>query len=259
MAKPIAVQLYSLRQYAEKDFVGVLKRVAEIGYKAVEPAGFWDLSPAEFKKITDDLGLQICSTHIGGPRDPEQVDQNAEILKTLGVDLVCTGCGGGDFKDIDSMKRAADVTNEIVEKYKKYGITVFQHNHYWEFARLDDQIKYDLYMQYCPDVKIELDAFWATNNFVEDPVAITEKYADRIVLLHMKDGNKVPRKGEESLSYDLRALGTGMMPIADVIGKTADCCRNVIVELDFCNIEMWDAIEQSYHYLVDNGLAEGNK
>ena len=57
MLKPLAVQLYSLRQYAEKDFVAVLKRVADIGYKAVEPAGFWNLSPAEFKKIIDDAGL----------------------------------------------------------------------------------------------------------------------------------------------------------------------------------------------------------
>jgi len=49
MLRPLAVQLYSLREKAEKDFVGVLKKVAEIGYKAVEPAGFWNLRPSEFK------------------------------------------------------------------------------------------------------------------------------------------------------------------------------------------------------------------
>ena len=47
MLKPIDVELYSLREYAEKDFAGVLKRVAAIGYKAVEPAGIWNLTPAE--------------------------------------------------------------------------------------------------------------------------------------------------------------------------------------------------------------------
>ena len=63
MLRDLAVQLYSLRKKAEKDFVGVLQKVADIGYKAVEPAGFWNLSPIEFKKIIDDLGLKMYSSH----------------------------------------------------------------------------------------------------------------------------------------------------------------------------------------------------
>ena len=39
MKRKLAVQLYSLRNEAEKDFVKVLKTVADIGYIAVEPAG----------------------------------------------------------------------------------------------------------------------------------------------------------------------------------------------------------------------------
>ena len=39
MAKPIGIQLYSLREYSEVDFLSVLKGVAEIGYTYVEPAG----------------------------------------------------------------------------------------------------------------------------------------------------------------------------------------------------------------------------
>lgn len=45
MLRPLSVQLYSLRDYAKDDFVAVLKKVAEIGYKGVEPAGFWNLRP----------------------------------------------------------------------------------------------------------------------------------------------------------------------------------------------------------------------
>ena len=57
MLKPLSVQLYSLREEAKEDFAGVIKRVAEMGYKGVEPAGFFDLSPVEFKKIVEDLGM----------------------------------------------------------------------------------------------------------------------------------------------------------------------------------------------------------
>lgn len=37
---PIGIQLYSLRDLAQKDFPEVLKQVAEMGYKLVEPQVF---------------------------------------------------------------------------------------------------------------------------------------------------------------------------------------------------------------------------
>ncbi len=43
--KPIAIQLYTLRDEAEKDFPGVLRRVADMGYKGVELAGLYDRDP----------------------------------------------------------------------------------------------------------------------------------------------------------------------------------------------------------------------
>ena len=42
-AKPISVQLYSLREESKTDFPGVLKFVAQAGYKGVEPAGLYGL------------------------------------------------------------------------------------------------------------------------------------------------------------------------------------------------------------------------
>ena len=47
------MQLYSLRARAEKDFAAVLKDVAAMGYKGVEPAGFWNIRPSQLKKIVD--------------------------------------------------------------------------------------------------------------------------------------------------------------------------------------------------------------
>ena len=48
---PIAVQLYTVRDLAAKDFPGTLKEVARIGYKSVELAGYGNLKTvAEAKK-----------------------------------------------------------------------------------------------------------------------------------------------------------------------------------------------------------------
>ena len=80
MKRKLAVQLYSLRNEAEKDFVKVLKTVADIGYVAVEPAGFFQLSPKEFRKIIADLGLEMYSSH----RPWCNVDNIAESIDQAG-------------------------------------------------------------------------------------------------------------------------------------------------------------------------------
>ena len=41
---PVAVQLYSVRDEAEKDFAGTVKKIAEMGYDGVELAGLYGLS-----------------------------------------------------------------------------------------------------------------------------------------------------------------------------------------------------------------------
>ena len=133
--KPISVQLYSLREQAEKDFVGVLKRVAAIGYKGVEPAGFWNLTPKELKKIVTDLGMVISSTHSPWA-NPDNLNQVIEVASELGIDLVACGYGRNDFKDLDAIKATADKVNGMQEKLAAAGITLFQHNHDFEFERI---------------------------------------------------------------------------------------------------------------------------
>lgn len=266
MLKPLAVQLYSLRGYAEKDFVAVLKRVADIGYKAVEPAGFWNLKPAEFKKIIDDLGLKIYSSHSPWARKLEDINEIVETLGILGLKNCVCGYGPDDFKDLDAIKKTADITNGLIDALEKYGITLFQHNHYWEFERIDGKLKYDSYVELCPRIKFEMDCFWSTNKGSEDAVEMLKRYADRTILIHMKDGVCTQNAGGGDMvnglldmKIDLLPLGTGTLPIQQLIEATPDSVSSIVVELDYCNIEMWDAIEQSYKFMTSNGLAAGNK
>ena len=71
--KPIGLQLYSLREFAKtkEDFANVVRRVADIGYKVVEPAGLHDFAPAEFRAFLDDLGLEMFSSHSPWAHKPE--------------------------------------------------------------------------------------------------------------------------------------------------------------------------------------------
>ncbi len=67
MAKPVAVQLYSLREEAKKDFAAVLKRVAAMGYQGVEYAGLHGMSAPEVGRLVQDLGLKSTSAHAPMP------------------------------------------------------------------------------------------------------------------------------------------------------------------------------------------------
>ncbi|MFA7229960.1 MAG: sugar phosphate isomerase/epimerase [Victivallaceae bacterium] len=268
--KPISVQLYSLRAEAEKDFVGVLKRLAKIGYKGVEPAGFWNLTPKELKKIVTDLGMKISSTHSPWA-NPQNLNQVIEVAGELDIDLVACGYGPAEFKDMNAIKATADMVNGMQEKLAAAGITLFQHNHYWEFDKIDGRIIYDIYAELCPKVKFELDTYWAANFGQENAAEQVKKFKDRCVLLHIKDGALI-KGGTQAASESCKdsileikaaamvAVGSGSNNIKEIIAAADEkVTRWMIVELDRCATDMFGAIEQSYKYLTSKGLASGNK
>ena len=249
--KPISIQLYSLREEAQNDFVGVLKRLAGIGYRGVEPAGFHDLSPAEFRSVTDDLGLVISSTH---SPSPTHVDM-AEVVDTLGVmgtNLVAGGFGLASFTDLDTIEHTAETLAGIDEALSAEGITFAMHNHWWEFEELDDRLKIDILAGLAPGLKFELDTYWAANFGANDPVALVAKFADRCPLLHIKDGPLVQDRPHT-------AVGSGKMDIPAAIAAANDTTQWMVVEADECATDMFGCVEASYRYLVGNGLAEGNR
>jgi sugar phosphate isomerase/epimerase len=87
--KPLAVQLYSLRERAQKDFIAVLKDVAAMGYKGVEPAGLWNIRPSRFRAILEDLGLDAVAAEAAYIWAAEQglVTENLYEQLALGTDL----------------------------------------------------------------------------------------------------------------------------------------------------------------------------
>jgi len=250
--KPISVQLYSLREPAAKDFVAVLKRVAEIGYTGVEPAGFHNLTPKEFRQIVEDLGMVISSSH-GPGYTPEKVNDLVDTMHILGLDTVSAGFGRHEFKSVDDIKRLADKVNAMCATLKPHGLQVFMHNHWWEFEEVEGKLAYDIFAPLAPEVLFELDTYWASNFGANDVAEQVAKFKARTPYLHIKDGSLV--KDQPHV-----AVGKGKMNFAKVIAAAdPKVLRWLIVELDSCATDMIQAVADSYQYLVSNKLAEGRR
>lgn len=250
--KPISIQLYSLRDEAQNDFPGVLKAVADMGYKGVEPAGLYGTKPSDVKKMVEDLGMVVSSNHQPWPT-LDNLDEVVQVAGELGTGSVVCGWGADFFKDEATIRKTADLANTIVDKLTSQGLTVALHNHYWEFDKIGGQLKYDMFMDLCPKLKCELDTYWSSNFGMNDPAEIVARYKSRTPLLHIKDGPLVKDEAHQ-------AVGAGKMDIPAVV-KAADesVLQWVIVEIDRCDTDMRQAVHDSYTYLVKNGLAAGNK
>ena len=248
---PTAVQLYSLRVEMDADAVGTLKKVAEMGYKGVEPAGFAGMAPVEFRKVVEDLGMTICSAH-GPGVTLDNFNEAVDTLKSLGLDSSShMGFGGG--ASLDEVQAEADNINAVCDKLAEVGMTLFMHNHDGEFStKFDGRTLFDVVFELCPKLLSEMDVYWTQVGGV-DAVAAVRQYADRLPLMHIKDGMIDP-------ASPMMALGTGKLDIAGCLAAADPAVLKwAIVELDEVAGDMTQAIADSCQFLTSSGLAEGTK
>ena len=249
---PISVQLYTVREASSKNFDQVLELVAKIGFKGVEPFNLFGKSPADFKQQVNDLGMQVSSTHFPWVTRSPDITQVADVVKTLGLTRVPGGFGPDDFKDMDAVKRTIDTTQQLVEALKPYDLTLFLHNHYWEYDPIDGRPGYHYLQDAVPEVEFEIDTYWAANFGKNDPAAELARVKERTPLAHIKDGPLVkdqPHVAVGSGKIDFQAVFAAVDP---------NVFEWAVVELDSCATDMFTALALSYKYLTENNMATGN-
>jgi len=266
--KPISIQLYTLRDECKKDFAGVLKRLAKMGYKGVEPAGFFNYTPRELRKVVEDLGMAISSTHSPWVK-PDNLSQVIDACGEMGITLAGGGWGPNEFKDMDAIRRTAEIAAGMEAALAKAGVTMVIHNHSWEFAKLNGRIKHEIFAELCPKVQFELDTYWAANFGENDAAEMTRRFAKRSPLLHIKDGpmikpvevyNQVTDQMEIKKGAPLLPVGSGKNDIKGIIAAMDPAVTQwLVVEQDTCDTDVYECVETSYRYMIENKLAEGNR
>jgi sugar phosphate isomerase/epimerase len=187
---PIAVQLYTVRDLAAKDFPATMKQVAAIGYKSVEMAGYGNLkTAAEAKKALDDAGLSVAGTHAPIEQLEKDIEKVLDENETLGSKvIICPWMPEARRKDAEAWKAVARSLNQAGRACHERGIDFAYHNHSFEFQKFDGKTGLDIVFENTEPhlVKAELDVYWVKHGG-EDPVARINKFGDRVIALHLKD------------------------------------------------------------------------
>jgi len=241
----IGLQLYSLKELAQKDFLGTVEKVAKIGYDGIEFAGFFNVPSKELKKVLDSNGISACGSHTGINlliNDLDNVIQyNLEIGNSY---IICPGLPENMRNSADAWKKTAELFNEIGAKCKDYNIQFGYHNHAIEFNMFDGKYGYDILAENTvPDlVCLEVDTFWVEYAGLKS-VDVMNKYPDRLPLLHIKEMKSLTEKVNTE-------IGKGIMNFKEIIalGKKYGT-KWYIVEQEYFEIPQLQSIEDSLNYL----------
>lgn len=249
MSAPIGLQLYTLRDVLENDFENVIRKVAEIGYAAVETAGFNGTTPQKAAKLFGELGLKVSSAHSPLPLGDEK-NKVLETMALLGCKyLVLPYLPAEDFTSADRIKAHCERVNEADVIARNNGLTLLYHNHWWEFRnQIDGKPAIETMITHLsPTVGFEIDTYWLQTGG-SDVVAWLNKLGKLAPLLHVKDGST----NEQD---PMVAVGEGVMNWSSII--SASQADYLIVELDRCATDMLEAVSRSYSYLTSKGFAHG--
>ena len=213
--KSIGLQIYSLGGELTKDVPAGMKQLKQMGYSTLELAGYNNgkingVDMMEFKKMAEDAGLKITSSHVNPPTGEYTPDTRNTIMEywkktaddhaKLGVKYLVQP-GQPRTRSVEEVAYVCDVFNEAGKIVKAAGIPFGYHNHDFEFAKVvpggmgavfgrhnKGEKIYDLFLKDTdPDlVFFEMDVYWTVIG-QNDPVEYMKKYPDRIKLLHIKD------------------------------------------------------------------------
>lgn len=270
MSLPVAVQVYSVRDNASKDLRGTLEAIKEMGYDGVEFAGLYGNSPAEIKKMCEEIGLVPVSAHV------PYVDMVADaegVLKQyaeIGCKFVAVPYLMPEHRpDSDQFPTVVENIGKIGKVAKELGIQLLYHNHDFEFMKLDGKYALEVLYDTIPAdlLQTELDTCWV-NVGGEEPASYVRKFAGRAPVVHLKDfyGEKsedmyeligIEKKAPARPgNFEFRPVGSGLQDFPAILAAAEDAkAQWVVVEQDSPSMGLtpMECIKKSREYLKSIG------
>ena len=253
MAFSVALQVYSVRDYAEKNLRDTLQKVKEIGYDGVEFAGLYGNEPAEVKRMVEEIGLIPISAHV--PLD-EMLGAPDKVIggyAQIGCRYIAVPYLNEERRPgTDGFEKTIKDIEMLASVAKEHGMQMLYHNHDFEFKKINGEYGLDVLYQSVPSdlLQTEIDTCWV-NVAGEDPAEYVRKYSGRAPVVHLKDfvmsGKKKPEQMyeligiqsekkeevEEEEVFGFRPVGYGVQNFPAILTASEEAGAEwVIVEQD---------------------------
>jgi sugar phosphate isomerase/epimerase len=226
----------------ERSVEETLARVAEIGYRQVEFAGYFDRSPAQIREALQASGLTAPAAHVPFEMLESDFARVLDAATTMGHDYVVVPSVPESMRgSLDDWRRIGELFNRAGEEAKAAGRQFAYHNHAFEFAAIDGQVPLDVLCEATdPElVQIELDLFWITHGG-GDPLAFFRRWPGRIPLVHVKD---------RTAAGDMVAVGAGAIDWPAIFAERNTAgIRHYFVEHDQPG-DAFASVQASYTFL----------
>jgi sugar phosphate isomerase/epimerase len=241
----IGVQLYTVRGEMQKDVAATLARVARIGYKEVEFAGYFGRSPSDIRALLDADGLTSPSSHVALAAIRADTPGIIAAAKVIGHQFVVVPwIDAEQRKSLDDWRGIARTLNGLGALFSAAGLNLAYHNHDFEFERIDGQLPYDVLLAETDPtlVAMEMDIYWITKAG-QDPLAYFAKYPGRFKEVHLKDSKGSPE-------HEMTSVGSGSINWPQIFAHRSQAgIQHYFVEHDQPK-DAFASIEASYRYLA---------
>jgi len=236
-----AIQLYSIRDAMEGNFIGVLEKLGNkgFGYTGVEFAGFSGIPADEMKKALDDNGLKAISSHTPLDRLLNDLDEEIAYHKTIGAEYII--CPYSEIENkADALSLAQQLT-PVAEKVAAAGLKFGYHNHAHEFVVEEGEFLLETIFNNLPAGSImELDIYWSEYAGI-DSLAFMEKHKNKLELLHVK------QIGEDKRNVE---VDKGLIDFADVIKRAQVMgVKHFILEQEEYEVSSMASAENAVKYI----------
>ncbi len=232
------LQLYSVRDITGQDLEGALAKVAALGYRFVEFAGFFGHSADKVKAMLDTYGLSVSGTHTGWQElTADRIDETIAYHKSIGNKNIIIP--GADLSTREKLDDLIALINEAQPKLAAAGIALGYHNHSHEFIETGYGALIHKELEERTQVEFEIDTYWAYVAGL-DPIALLERLGDRVRVIHLKDG---------FADGHGMALGEGTAPVAAVRDYAIAHGLAMVVESETCQPTGIEEVERCMAYL----------
>jgi sugar phosphate isomerase/epimerase len=204
----VGLQLYTVRDLMKADLPGTVAKVAAIGYKEVEFAGYFGRTPAQIREIVRQNGLTSPSSHLSFDSLTSGWQKQLDDAKAAGHEWVTIAYIAEEKRrTLDDWKRIADLFNRSAAQAKSAGLRFAYHNHDFEIRPIDGTRPLDLLLTSTDPklVDFEMDLYWVVFGG-GSPTDFFNQYPKRFKMVHVKDSagppdNKMVDVGQGKINF----------------------------------------------------------